>query len=91
MGSVGEPRPEGGDILSNLTLRQWRLVKERTINDMADACGVHPNTYALWEKNPESVKVKDALKVAEVLGVPVDEIFFNQAATKCSTLEEVTT
>lgn len=65
-------------------MRQWRLAKELTINDMAEACGVHPNTYALWEKNPESVKVKDALKIAEVFGVPVDEIFFKSDATKYS-------
>ena len=69
--------------MSELSMRQWRLVKELTIKDMAEACGVHPNTYALWEQNPESVKVKDALKVAKVLGVPVDDIFFKSDATKC--------
>lgn len=70
--------------MENLTMRQWRLVKEISINDAAKACGVHPNTYAYWEQNPGSVKVKDAVKVAEALGVSVDDIFFHDGATNCS-------
>ncbi len=66
-----------------LTMRQWRLAKELTINEMATACGVHPNTYAAWEKEPEKVKVQDAVVIARVLDVPVDEIFFKPDTTKC--------
>lgn len=62
--------------MDQLTMRQWRLVKEMSIEAAAKACGVHPNTYAYWEKNPENVKVKDAVKVAQALGVSVDDIFF---------------
>ena len=57
--------------MDQLTMRQWRLVKEMSIEAAAEACGVHPNTYAYWEKKPENVKVKDAVKVAQALGVSV--------------------
>lgn len=70
--------------MDQLTMRQWRLVKEISIAEAAKACGVHPNTYAYWESNPENVKVKDAVKVAEALGVSVDDIFFHGSATKRS-------
>lgn len=67
--------------MNGLTMRQWRLAKELSINDMAEACGVHPNTYAAWEKDAGNVKIRDAVKIAEALGVSVDDIFFSAAAT----------
>lgn len=62
--------------MEKLTLRQWRLAKELTIEDMATACGVHPNTYAAWEKAPGKISVDKALTIAKVFGVSVDAIFF---------------
>lgn len=70
--------------MEHMTLRQWRLVKELTIEDMAAACEVHPNTYAAWEKNPGKISVDMAVKIAHFLGTSVDAIFFNCDATKCS-------
>lgn len=67
----------------SLTMRQWRLARELTINDMAKACKVHPNTYAAWEKEPGKVKVDDAFRIASALGVTIDDIFFNVDTTKC--------
>lgn len=52
-----------------------------TIEQMAKACNVSTNTYSEWEKNPGKVKVNNALKIAETLGVSVNEIFFNQETT----------
>ena len=66
-----------------LSLKQWRLVKEMTIEQMAKACNVSANTYSEWEKNPGKVKVNNALKIAETLGVSVNEIFFNRETTQC--------
>ena len=64
--------------MENMTLKQWRRVKDLTIEEMAKACGVHPNTYAAWERNPDKVRIGDAVKVASILGVDVDAIFFKQ-------------
>lgn len=66
-----------------LSLKQWRLVKEMTIEQMAKACEVSTNTYSAWEDDPGKVKVRNALKIAEALGVSVNEIFFNHETTKC--------
>lgn len=70
--------------MDKLTMRQWRLVKEISIAAAAKACNVHPNTYAYWEEHPENVKVKNAVIIAQALGVSVDDIFFHEGATNCS-------
>lgn len=59
-----------------LTLKQHRLVREKSLAEMAAALGVHVNTYMRWEAMPETVKVVDAIKIAKVLNVSVDEIVF---------------
>ena len=58
------------------TLRQWRLAREKTVVEMAEICGVHPNTYAAWEKDPESISIGAARKIAEALDVNLDVLFF---------------
>lgn len=67
----------------SLTMKQWRLAKELSQEEMAKRCGVHRNTYASWEENPDSVSIKNAKKIAEVLGVSVNVIFFAKDSTKC--------
>lgn len=69
--------------MEHMTMRQWRLARELTVEEMARACGVHPNTYAAWEQEPGKVRVDAAVKIAEALGTSVDSIFFNDGATKC--------
>jgi len=69
--------------MSGLTLKQWRQVKGFTIEQMAKACGVSMNTYSAWEANPGKVKVENALKIAEIFGTSIDDIFFDHDTTKC--------
>lgn len=66
-----------------LTMRQWRLVKGLSQEEMALKCGVHRNTYASWEENPNNVSVGHAKVIAKALGESVDTIFFNSESTKC--------
>lgn len=66
-----------------LTVKQWRLAKGISQEQMAEACGVHRNTYASWEENPEDISVKNAKIIASALGESVDLIFFNNNSTKC--------
>lgn len=66
------------------TVKQWRLAKEITIGEMAEACGVHYNTYAKWEEDPGKISIDSALKIANALGESVDTIFFGKNSTKCS-------
>ncbi len=66
-----------------LTMKQWRLAKELSQEQMASKCGVHRNTYASWEENPESVSIKNAKIIAKALGENVNTIFFDEDSTKC--------
>ena len=50
---------------------------------MAAACGVHRNTYAAWEENPDDISVGNAKIIAKALHESVDTIFFNNESTKC--------
>lgn len=71
-----------------LTMKQWRLAKELSQEEMATKCGVHRNTYASWEENPDSVSVRNAKIIAKALGESVEIIFFNEESTKCRLKEE---
>lgn len=58
-----------------LTVKQWRLAKEISQEQMAEKCGVHRNTYAAWEERPEDISIKNAKIIANALGESVDRIF----------------
>ena len=59
-----------------LTLKKARLVNEKTQQEMADALGVYIDTYRKWEERPERVTIENAKKIANFLGLSVNEIFF---------------
>lgn len=61
---------------SRLTLRQWRLAREKTIAEMAEVCGVHPNTYAAWEDDPKVISIRNAEKICDFLGLSINDLFF---------------
>ena len=62
-----------------LTMKQWRLAKELSQEQMAQKCSVHRNTYASWE----DVSIKNAKIIAQALGENVNTIFFDGDSTKC--------
>lgn len=50
---------------------------------MAETIGVHRNTYAAIEKQPDECSIKVAKKICEVLNVDAESInFFNTLSTK---------
>lgn len=57
-----------------LTLREWRRLKEITQVQMAEFCGVTAATYQAWEKKPSEIKISIALKIAERLGISLDDL-----------------
>lgn len=71
----------------SLTLKQWRMAKEISQEEMAAKCGVHRNTYASWEDNPSNISVRNAQIISKALGESVNTIFFNSESTKCSEME----
>jgi transcriptional regulator with XRE-family HTH domain len=70
-----------------LSLKQWRLAKEISQEEMATRCGVHRNTYASWEENPDNISVGNAKIISNALCESVNTIFFTQESTKCRTEE----
>jgi len=59
-----------------LTLKQHRVIRDITQEQMAEKIGVHRNTYVNWEENPENISIKNANKFATSLGISIDDIFF---------------
>ena len=57
-----------------LTLREWRRLKEVTQEQMAEVCGVHINTYRNWEEKPSEIKISFAMKIADRLGITLDDL-----------------
>lgn len=74
----------------SLSVKQWRLAKGISQEDMAHMCNVHRNTYASWENNPECISIKDAKIIANALGEDINVIFFNNDSTKCRIKERKT-
>lgn len=58
-----------------LTLRQWRLAREVSMDQMAKSLDIHPNTYAAWEQEPEKIPIGKALKITQLLDVRLEDIF----------------
>lgn len=57
-----------------LTLREWRRLKEISQVQMAEHCGVTAVTYQAWEKKPSEIKISMAMKIADRLGITLDDI-----------------
>ena len=62
-----------------MTIKEWRRAKGISQEEMANVCGVHVNTYRAWEDNPKSIKLTNAMKIADRLGVEMSDIDFYAA------------
>lgn len=60
----------------SMTLRAWRRARDITQEEMAEHCGVHPNTYRYWEEHTEAIKLSYAKMIAERLKVDIKDIDF---------------
>lgn len=63
--------------MSALTLRQWRLAKEISQEEMAKRLDVHVNTYIAWEKDSGKISMDNASRICRILEVPADDIIFS--------------
>lgn len=46
--------------------------------DVAVHLGISRPTYGRMERNPETITIEDAKKLAELFGVKVDDLFFSK-------------
>lgn len=59
------------------TLKEWRVHKDLTQDQLARKVGVPVSTYNFWERNTDSIKVGNIPKICTALNVsPQDVIFF---------------
>ena len=61
-----------------LTLRQWRLAKEYSKEQVANVCGVHVNTYSKWEENPKTISIDNFKKICNLLNIELKDIFLGE-------------
>lgn len=64
--------------METLTLKQARLIREKSQDYMADLLGIHVQTYRKLEENPEEVTIKQAKLISVALGFSYDMIFFTK-------------
>lgn len=66
------------------TVKQHRLLCGMTQEAVSEKLGVHVNTYAAWEKNPEKISIATSKMLATIFNVSVDNIIFlPNDSTKC--------
>ena len=56
-------------------LEEWRLERGLSRQDLADAVSVHYQTIGYLERGEYSPSLALALRIAEVLDVPLEELF----------------
>lgn len=59
-----------------LTMKQARVGRGMSQDEMAAAMGCHRNTYRKWEHNPGDMPIKQAQKFCEIVKLQLDEIIF---------------
>lgn len=64
-----------------MSVKSARIIAEKTQQFMADALGISKCTYQRIEKDPGSATITQARKISDIVGVPLDDIFFAQDST----------
>lgn len=59
------------------TVRQARMLADKSQSESANAIGVCLQTYRKLEKNPEKVTIEQAKILSKFFGLPYDAIFFD--------------
>ena len=59
-----------------LSVKAWRQARSMSQEDMSKRLNVHINTYQKWEKAPDTISVRNARNISNILEVPIDDIDF---------------
>lgn len=60
------------------SVKQARLLAEKTQEQLADSLNIHVQTYRKIEKDPGSATIRQAKQIAKITGIPLNEIFFGE-------------
>lgn len=64
------------------SIKQWRMVRGLSQDEMAARIGVHPNTYRKMESDPMQIRLITLLKICEVLKVNSSDIIVDTEKEK---------
>ena len=64
------------DRHSRITPKMARIGAGLTMEEISARMGIHPQTYSKLEANPLRMTIEDAKRFSDIVGVPIDDIFF---------------
>lgn len=65
-----------GGVILGFSVKQARQYAGLTQVEMAKRLGVSRDVYRRIEISPETTSIAMAKKISEVVGIPIDQIFF---------------
>lgn len=68
-------RSKADEVPVHSRLEEWRLERGLSRQELADAVGVHYQTIGYLERGEYSPSLALALQIAEVLDVPMEQVF----------------
>lgn len=78
--SIPKPKRKEAKMLG-FTVKQARQYAGFTQREMAEKLGVSRDTYRKIEASPEDATIATAKRISEVVGIPIDQIFFVSLST----------
>lgn len=64
-----------------MTVRQARMFRDLSQQQVADALNVNVDTYRRIERNPQKATIEMAIKFCSVVNMKMDDIFFGNNST----------
>ena len=71
---------KGGERVT-YTVKQARMLAEKTQVEMAAAMNISRETYMKIEKTPGRATITQARLISQITGIPLDNIFFGPDST----------
>lgn len=62
------------------TIRQWRALKEMSVEGFADALGVSRQTAYRYERHPEQLNIMVASQIASLFGTNLEGIIYHASS-----------
>lgn len=75
----------------NERIKQARKIRGLTLKEVADFVGVNPTSVYRWESNnttANSISIENMIKLADILGLSLDELTGRKAAPKSKPLDK---